>query len=621
MGRRKIKIKRKDKVRKTPTALMVEYYQLPFLLMGEELMKQGYSMAEPHQIRRDFWSVVPPARYDPMQGRDLVETYLKRVDGELRAVISSQSTAYWLHLYRRIGIGSAGRNDEPATIANVRATFEAAVQKFAKEKPCDRIGNSAEISPKDILNGILLSPELKTCLDAAQAFPQLVLTRFGVNEMRELYDAEKLAYEGWKCMAALRILGKGAFLVVDHERSELFYDDRSDELNTLVAIYDDRSRDPGHSATGTVFENKPAPGESSGYLLLPSYNVTRVPASTFKAWFERVGINLRDVSGAEFVPNFLWWPFNIRGYFRAHEPFWKGFEEKHKISLSWVLSVMAALASRVLQIWLAEPSRTMHYWQRAYSGPDKIDFMIEEINTFLPAGIAVLGTTLDASAVDVEKVFQFLLLTQPKRDFIDVGLAGPHSMLLPFGEDRIFVDYAWCHRFLYNIFFGIKVDDERDFKGEALERLVHRGQSALPIIPCRADDGSQKQIDAAFALGDALVICECKAVWRSLGIERGNHDSIAYRDREVVERSLTEADAKAGWLKAHPHGSNYDVTGYRSIIPLGVSPFVEYIPSLNTRYWLKEGLPRVLAPHELEEFLGSMSATSAMALDNVIELR
>ncbi len=585
-------------------------------------MKRGYSVEDPHQIRRDFWSVVPPGRYDPMQGRELVETYLKRVERELQAVMSPQSVGYWLHLYRRIGIGPAGRSDEPATIANVRATFEAAVQKYAKEDPCTRIGNSAEVEPKEILNGILLSPDLKMSLDATQAFPQLVLTRFGVDEMSELYDAEKLAYEVWKCMAALRILGKGAPLVVDLEESELFYDDRSDTLNTLVMSYDDRSRDPGHSATGTVFQSKPAPGETSGYVLFPSYNVARVPAAEFKSWFKSVGLNLQDVPGTEFVPNFLWWPFNIRGYFQAHEPFWKGFEEKHKIPLSWMLSVIAALASRVLRIWLAEPSRVMHYWQRAYGGPDKTDSIMEEIQTFLPAGIATLGATLDASGVDVDKVFQSLLLTDSKRDFINVGLAGPHSMFLPFGKDRVFTDYTWCHRFLYNLLFGIKVDDEKDFKGEALERLVHRGQSALPTAPCHADDDSYKQIDAAFALGDALVICECKAVWRSLGVERGNPQSIDYRNREVVERSLMEADAKATWLKAHPHGTNYDLSNYQSIIPLGVSPFVEYIPSLNTRYWLKEGLPRVLAPGELQDFLDSeMSSDPTIALNNVIQLR
>ena len=244
-------------------------------------MRQGYSVEEPHRIRNDFWSVVPPGLYDPMRGRDLVEAYLKRVERELQSVMSPQSVGYWLHLYRRIGIGPAGRNDEPATVANVRSTFEAALQKYAEGDPCDRIGNSAEIESKDILDGILLSQDLKISLDAAQAFPQLVLTRFGVDEMRELYDAEKLAYEVWKCMAALRILGKGAPLVVDHEESELFYDDRSDELNALVMSYDSRSRDPGHSATGTVFRSKPEPGEASGYVLVPSYNMARVAAVEF----------------------------------------------------------------------------------------------------------------------------------------------------------------------------------------------------------------------------------------------------------------------------------------------------------------------------------------------------
>src|ERR1019366_2389298 len=179
MGRRKIRANRKAKRQKPRLQLVVEYYQIPFRLIGADLTRQGYGIDQPHQIRRDFWSVVPPGRYDSVKGQELVETYLKRVERELRNVISPQSVAYWLHSYRRVGIGRAGPNDQPATTANVRATVEAAVQKYGKEAVCDRIGNSAEIEPKDILGGLLLSSDLKRCLDAAKALPQLVLTRFG----------------------------------------------------------------------------------------------------------------------------------------------------------------------------------------------------------------------------------------------------------------------------------------------------------------------------------------------------------------------------------------------------------------------------------------------------------
>jgi hypothetical protein len=82
-----------------------------------------------------------------------------------------------------------------------------------------------------------------------------------------------------------------------------------------------------------------------------------------------------------------------------------------------------------------------------------------------------------------------------------------------------------------------------------------------------------------------------------------------------------EVDDKAHWLTAHPRGRNYDLGKYQGIIPLGVSPFVEYIPSLNARYWLKDGLPRVLTPNELSDFLSSpVTSESAMALNNVVEL-
>ena len=73
---------------------MLEYYQHPFSLIGEGLLRQGYNGEVPHEVRGSFWSVVPPGKYDPLAGRQIVKTYLQRVERELQAVISKQSIAY-----------------------------------------------------------------------------------------------------------------------------------------------------------------------------------------------------------------------------------------------------------------------------------------------------------------------------------------------------------------------------------------------------------------------------------------------------------------------------------------------------------------------------------------------
>ena len=536
-------------------------------------------------------------------------------------MMSRQSIAYWLHLYRRTGMGVTGRNNSPATIYNVRAIFEAAVQKYGRRDICTRVAISTEVAPGEIFQGLLLSAELSSSLAVATAFPQLVLTEFGVNEMREFYDTEKLAYEVWKSMATLRMLGKGPSLVVD-SGGEYFYDNRSEELNALVVSYDDRARALDSSATGTVFQTNHVREDNKGYVLVPIYNMTKVEAKHFEEWFKHFGIGFSGPADLAPNTNFIWLPFNLKGYYFAHEPFSDGFEKKHGIPLSWVMAAIAGLFYRVLAMWQRVPGRVAHFWQRAYEGPTTLESVVAEIREWMPAGIEILGLPLDAAEIDVERICRFLSLTDSTREAIDVGLAGPHSMILPFGSSRVFVDYAWCHRLLYNLFFGIKIDSRKDFKGVALEKVVHQGKSKLPTQACHSTDGSSRQIDAAFALGDTLVICECKAVWRSFGVEKGDPASIEYRNREVVERALAEADEKSRWLSHRPVGTNYDISQYRYLIPVGISPFVEYIPSLRAHYWLKDGLPRVLTPGELSDFLSSAADPEFRAgLSNRIQIR
>lgn len=104
-------------------------------------------------------------------------------------------------------------------------------------------------------------------------------------------------------------------------------------------------------------------------------------------------------------------------------------------------------------------------------------------------------------------------------------------------------------------------------------------------------------------MGAYLVIAECKAVGRSIGYDRGNPEAIKYRQTNVVEKALAEADEKAKWIAKHPVGTNYDISQYKGIVPVGISPFVEWIPSLDSHFWLRDGVPRVMTPHEFGDLL------------------
>ena len=140
----------------------------------------------------------------------------------------------------------------------------------------------------------------------------------------------------------------------------------------------------------------------------------------------------------------------------------------------------------------------------------------------------------------------------------------------------------------------------------------------MPVTPCKSLNGEKKQIDYAIACGSYLIIAECKAVNMSISFDRGDPQAIEYRTKYVVNPALEQVDDKADWLAAHPKGSNYDISSYSHILPLAISPFVEFIPSRNTRYWLTNDIPRVLTPREFKDFLNELP--NITGISNVILL-
>lgn len=589
------KKKRKQTEKSDQSPLYISDYYQPILnLLIQSIGKTGYSTKAPHSLRNSFWKLLPYDTYPSYHAREIVRQYGNIVEKEIGAILSKHSIAYWLHLYRRLSPTPFGPEQDSKTVLLIRRTLEAAIQKYGLSQQCNRVGFSNRVPMESILKGALMAPEFKYIRDGLKDFPQLVLTDFGTEELIEFYEVEKLAFELWRCAATLRIIGKGASLrVVDDPIA--FYDDRSDELDKLVHIYDDRSVGMGMSATGTVFPQDFDKWPASGGIFLPVYNVNALPFDIFNKMFQKFyGFEFSQ----ETFPNFIWIPFNLAGYFASHKPFAESFEKAHGIPLPWIIGIVGALAYRVRIVWreLGGP-RILHYWKRAYEGPYERAYVIKEIEDFLRPASELFGLEIDPKQVNVQIGIHFLELNDKKREMIDVLLGGPHSVFLPLNDDRIFIDYAWIGNIFYYLFHNIKVSDQ-NFKGDALEQIVHKGRSVLPIGQCHALNGESRQIDAAFEIDDILLIIECRAVGRSLGVDRGDPSAIQYRIN-LLNRTLSDIDEKARWLARNPVGTNYDIRKYKNIIPIGITPFVEYLPSLDSFYWI-DTIPRVLTPEELK---------------------
>jgi hypothetical protein len=74
------------------------------------------------------------------------------------------------------------------------------------------------------------------------------------------------------------------------------------------------------------------------------------------------------------------------------------------------------------------------------------------------------------------------------------------------------------------------------------------GVSGLPLP-------QQECTEDRVALAEVLIIADCRAVARSIAVNRGTSEGLAKR-REVIEKAHKDIDEKAGLLAAHRNGTN-----------------------------------------------------------------
>src|SRR5262249_35831892 len=117
---------KRRRLSRRPRSIYLDYHIIPFAKFHGDLEVNGFSHGA-HSARAEFWSLVPPGQYAPERGRELVLAYLVTVEARLRAMLSNNSIAYYLHVYRRLAPYSIGADKRGMTVALIRATLEAAI--------------------------------------------------------------------------------------------------------------------------------------------------------------------------------------------------------------------------------------------------------------------------------------------------------------------------------------------------------------------------------------------------------------------------------------------------------------------------------------------------------------
>ncbi len=582
--------------------LIVEYYKRPFQLFHEELRRNNTVGNSPHKIRQHFWCLLPKSSYRSEEGTEIVTSYVRTIEEELSTTISRHSLKYWLHCYRRLSPHPIGEDTRPRTISLTRATLEIAIQKYSILGECDGVAISDKIEVGEILCGILLSEQFALERELVQnGPPQLVLTKFTVENLRELYMMEKLAYEIWKASAVLRGLGKGTWLNVDSTTGEFHCETTSMHWRG-IEILDERSNKAGNSnssATATIFGEETQDSRGISTCLLPQVNTHHEAGEVIQAIFKHAGMEVRS----DWSPNFMWFPFEIKSYYEAHEEFAIGFNQRYGVQLQTVIAVIASLAIIEVSRWHSKKMPMLYAFERAYDGPRSIAGIHEDVRNMVSI-LTDAWSWREISDDELKKGLGFWTLNTEKRHDLDLLVPGPHSIILPSGENGAFVDFAWAVQRLHFLFVGVKVPNQ-NFKVAAFEDSARKKTQVIPARELKARNGTRKQIDVAFACGPRLIIAECKSVGYSIGVMRGNQRSVKHRQEEVVEKALSQVDEKAEWLAHNPKGLNYDVSRYKSIVPIGLSPFVEYVPYEKAEWWLTDEVPRVLTVSEMLRYADS----------------
>lgn len=564
---------------------------------------------EPRLFRRiAFASQSSPDAIDPQVGWNLLKAYCDAVEAKMASILASHSVYYWLYLYRRLGVKLDPRHDnktDARTVGLVRLTLEAGIQKYGRLDCVDVVAPTS-MPLNQWFGGVLRKAFValvgeseadaamnRVCGRAADTIP----AEFTEDTLVDLYRLEGYAYEYWYITALMRTVGKGGTLRIDDAGPDV---DRTIELDELIRSYDMRI-DERHSPSSNIGVAFPGNPKDEFAALAPVYNVQRIPP----------GFPPEDAPFC--VPegeatNFIVVPIQIGAFLEAHRFASESFRVAKGFRLSSLCAVLAGISWKDfagrLRDGRLDINGAYNLWQRGYAFASRQ--VVEE--ELIPWTAYLMRNWRPADAVYVQPegraILTYLTLDAAKQKYIGLWSRGPLYPLIPYG-DRYLVDVASIAHRLNNEFFGVRHDQQA--KGPIFEdtfraAVREAGLDLLPERELRYSDVERREVDAAVRLGDTLVVCDCKAMERPLNFELGSTSTINTRCTEF-DKKVEQVFSLADFLRRRPSGRTYDYSWARDIVPLVVSPFIEWIWSRDSRLWVAPNTPRILSLSEAINFL------------------
>jgi hypothetical protein len=548
-----------------------------------------------------------------------LHAYLDQIESHIRSIVQRHSLYYWIHLYRRVGVGLHELLDddpEEMTVTLVRNILEVAFVRYGViDGSVDDMGLSSEMSLEEVAGGLYIR-KLRADLVRAQREPEPMLAAigaairagnawllkdFGAADLVDVARLESLAYEYWLTTARMRRVGKGGAIKVSEGGHVANVSD--DKLEPLISSYDDRINKMPFvaSSAGVAFYAGTARGELPAVAAF--YNVERRKCST---------VCLSEEMCAAFPDlrtNFLLGQISLAAFATAHSFAEKAYREKRGFALNSLCGYVSAIAVWALssaQSCKTKERRLVEWkelYQRAY-----IVHTTDGLHEVLTETAKVmlddwLGTGKHSMADDARLVHDFLTLAPDKRTRTGLWSLGPRYVFLPYGRATV-VDLQALLVVLQNLFVGVSYGQGSKGTAFELEFRKYAADSGLMLLPERRlkDGCSERECDALIRCNTTLFVCECRAMWRPLDFEIGRVSTIASRTRDLKAK-LEQAHTLAAFLRTTPKGTNYDFSWAENVVALVVSPFVEWIWDSGEDLWLDQKTPRVLSAEEAVRFM------------------
>lgn len=209
-----------------------------------------------------------------------------------------------------------------------------------------------------------------------------------------------------------------------------------------------------------------------------------------------------------------------------------------------------------------------------------------------------------------------------------------YSYLLHRFGDVYLVDFFhadhWLHRPLDLLSNRMGGGSQGDAKGTRVEEAIwdYVGDSdaiqpleELKNLKIRVKGRDFNDLDCPLRVGDTLVLVEAKGKLLRYFAETVNRESVRKRWEEN-RQYLEKIDETARLVAQRKNESNYrkGLKGIIRVLPVVCRPYPEWIPQTEQRYWLRQpsqndpGVPRVLTPTELKEFLEDTDSASLARL-------